>query len=128
MTALWRQQVAVRVGLEKEGQMVQRDDNGAISQRILHLWRDGGCCRGLLMPAEINAMDEHISYWQPPYHCWLSCLDTYSGVLWKQTLQRHLCKLEKVKEKALMKNSPQNIWMIMKLAKKIWLKKIVKEV
>lgn len=46
---------------EKVRQMVQRDDNGAISQRILHLWRDGGCCRGPLIPAEMNAMDEHIS-------------------------------------------------------------------
>ena len=32
---------------EKVRQMVRGDDNGAISQRILHLWRDGGCCRGL---------------------------------------------------------------------------------
>lgn len=61
---------------EKVRQMVQGDDNGAISQRILHLWRDGGCCRGLLMPAEMNAMDEHISYWQPPYRRRLRCLDT----------------------------------------------------
>lgn len=44
-------------GVEKVRQMVQRDDNGAISQQILHLWRDGGCC---WMRAEINAMDERL--------------------------------------------------------------------
>lgn len=86
VAALGWQQVALEGGLEKVRQMVQRDDNGAISQRILHLWRDGGCCRGLLMPAEMNAMDEHISYWQPPYRCWLRCLDTHNRELWKQTL------------------------------------------
>lgn len=47
VAALRWQQVAVEGrGQEKVRQMVRRDDNGAISQRILHLWCDGGGCRG----------------------------------------------------------------------------------
>lgn len=95
VAALWWQQVAGegrgrrkrREVQEKVRQMVGRDDNGAISQHILHLWRDGDCWRSLLMPAEMNAMEGHISYWQPAYHRWLRCLDTQSPELWKQTLQ-----------------------------------------
>lgn len=118
VAALWWQQVAVEGGLEKVRQMVRRDDNGAISQRILHLWCDGGGCWGLLMPAEMNAMDEHISYWQPPYHCWLRCLDTHSRELWKQTLREELLNfgwdIEKVLE-SVPRNNKMNIGLALKV-------------
>lgn len=47
VVAQWQHQMAAEGGggvREKVRQMVLRDDNDAISQRMLHLWRDGGCC------------------------------------------------------------------------------------